>query len=105
MGVAAYSAATTSTISSVKASPGTVYSMTLHNTQNAISYVQIFDSLSTSVTVGTTPPTYSIGIPANGTVSWTCTRGIPHGTGISVASTTTRTGSSSATVNVNLEYK
>lgn len=64
-----------------------------HNPNSAVSYLQVFDVASGSVTVGTTAPTYVIGIPANGTANIEYSLGIKHATALTVAATTTATGS------------
>lgn len=65
------------------------------NTANAAaSYLQIFDANSTSaVIVGTTAPTLSLPIPANGSANMALLDGIKFLNGIVIAFTTTRAGS------------
>jgi hypothetical protein len=55
--------------------------------------------------IGTTAPTFSIGIPASGGVTVNWDKGIAFGTAISFGCTTTRTGSTGATCDVNFFYK
>lgn len=95
-----------STATQVKSIGGQIYGWHFHNPNAAISYVQFFNTAVGSVTVGTTPPIYSIGIPANGTSQVELPMGLPHSTAIVVAATTTRTGGTApgSTVDVNVFY-
>ena len=79
------------------------------NTANAaVSYVQIFDAPTTSaVTLGTTAPKLSFAIPANGSANLHLgTDGIRFLTGVVIAVTTTRAGSTgpASTVDYNVWY-
>jgi hypothetical protein len=93
------------TATAIKASAGQLYGYHLFNTTAAVAYVQIFNVASGSVTVGTTAPTISIGIPASGGVTVNFDKGVAFGTAISFACTTTRTGATGATCDVNFFYK
>lgn len=93
------------TATAIKASAGQLYGYHLFNTTAAVAYVQIFNVASGSVTVGTTAPTISIGIPASGGVTVNFDKGIAFATAISFACTTTRAGASGATCDVNFFYK
>jgi len=93
------------TATAIKASAGQLYGYHLFNTTAAVAYVQIFNVATGSVTLGTTAPTMSIGIPASGGVTVNFDKGIAFSTAISFACTTTRTGSSGATCDVNFFYK
>ena len=93
------------TATAIKASAGQLYGYHLFNTTAAVAYVQIFNVASGSVTLGTTSPTLSIGIPASGGVTVNFDKGIAFSTAISFACTTTRTGSTGATCDVNFFYK
>jgi hypothetical protein len=92
----------------VKGSAGQVYGWSILNTTSAIAYCQVFNLASASVTVGTTTPDYVIPIPANGTTgagnNILGEIGIAHGTGITIACTTTRTGSTNAACDVLFFY-
>lgn len=75
------------------------------NTTGAVAYLQLFELPSGSVTVGTTAPTLSFGIPASGQLSVTFEHGLQlTGTGLTAAGTTTRTGSTGAAIDINLVY-
>lgn len=93
------------TATAIKASAGQLYGYHLFNTTAAVAYVQIFNVAAGSVTLGTTAPTFSIGIPASGGVTVNWDKGIAFGTAISFGCTTTRTGSTGATCDVNFFYK
>lgn len=110
-GASMYSANVTTTAASVDASPGQIYWYYIGNTNSSACYLQVFDVASGSVTVGTTTPTLSLMIPASsssvgGANSGTFV-GLAFSTAISIASTTTRTGSSACTngLDVNIGYK
>jgi hypothetical protein len=85
--------ALTSTAVAVKASAGKLHGYILHNPSAATTFIQVWNIAVGSVTVGTTAPTYVIPIPsgASANVSWE--KGVTHSTAITVAATTTATGS------------
>lgn len=93
------------TATAIKASAGQLYGYHLFNTTAAVAYVQIFNVAAASVTLNTTVPTFSIGIPASGGVTVNWDKGIAFSTAISYACTTTRTGLTGATCDVNFFYK
>lgn len=87
---------------------GTAWLYAVHaiNTTGDTAYLQIFNKPSASVTLGTTAPSWVLRIP--GTSSITIAFPTPislGGTGLSVAGTTTATGSTEATLSVSLGYK
>lgn len=92
----------------VKGSSGNVYGWSVMNTTAAIAYVQVFNKLSANVTLGVTVPDWVIPVPANGTTGAGSNGWIPvsilHATGITIACTTTRTGSSTAACDVLMFY-
>ena len=99
----------TVTASSTKAdvttdAKSTIYSVHISNTTAATAYLQVFDLQSGSVTVGSTAPTYAFGVPAGGVANLHFGRPIEHSTGFTIASTTTRTGSSTAAQEVTIIY-
>lgn len=76
------------------------------NTTAAVAYLQIFNKDGDDVTVGTTAPTLSIGVPASGVLSLLLSHGQKlRGQGLTLAGTTTRTGSTGAALDVNLGYE
>lgn len=77
----------------VKASAGKLYGWMVHNPSAATAYIQVWDVASGSITVGTTPPTYTIPLPAGASANVMSERGVSHATAINIAATTTPTGS------------
>ena len=82
----------------VKASAGTLYGFIIENAQNAITFVQLFDAASGSVTLGTNKPDLEIAVAANGGSGATMYAlplpavGWPFGTALTIAATTTSGG-------------
>lgn len=103
-GHSVYPASLGNTVTSIKGSAGQVYGYDLHNPNAAISYVQFFNAATGSVTLGTTAPFMSVGIPANSRAALEIPAGVAFSTAISVAATTTRTGSTapSSPVDINI---
>lgn len=82
------------TVTAVKASSGQVGMIQCYNPNSSQVYIQIFDAATTGVTLGTTPPKLSIAIGATSTGGFILSApGIGFSTAISVAATTTATGS------------
>lgn len=78
------------------------------NANTSTAYVQFFNTQASGVTLGTTPPVYSLGIPALGAANVAPGMvGIAHATAISIAITTSRAGSTNtaSTVDYNLWFK
>lgn len=101
-----YSGSIGATVTSVKSSAGTLGAYYIYNANTSVVYVQIFDLATGSVTLGTTAPKWSIGIPASGAANLEFVNGLKFSTAITIAVTTTRAGSTapSSTVDVNLAY-
>jgi hypothetical protein len=97
----------TNTATSLKASAGQVYGWYFYNPNATVAYVQFFNTLVGSVTVGTTAPVYSLGIPATSGANVELSNGIAHSTAIVIAITTTRAGSTApgSSVDYNIYYK
>lgn len=80
--------------------------LTFLNTTAAVAYLQIFNLASGSVTLGTTPPTLSIGVPASAAL----VLALPEegwqlgGDGLSCAGTTLRTNAVAAQLDVNIGW-
>ena len=98
-----YSASVTGTKAQVSAVPVDIGAYHLLNNIAGITYLQVFYKLAADVTVGTTVPDIVIPLPASGGATlnfegkgWR-TRGP-----LTLAATTSRTGSSTATVDVTL---
>ncbi len=83
-------AAVLATPLAVKTSAGRIYGYHLHNPNTAVSYVHLYNATTANVTVGTTTPAVSLGIPANASLDLSSAVALlPFGTAISVAATTT----------------
>jgi hypothetical protein len=100
----------TTTVTTVKSSAGELGAYHCLNPNTSSAYVQIFDTAGT-VTLGTTTPVLSLGIPASsngpggGNLEWTV--GIHFANAIKVAVTATATGSTapSTALDCNFAYK
>jgi hypothetical protein len=90
----------------IKGSAGQVYGWYFYNPNASVAYVQFFNTAAAGVTLGTTPPVYSLGIPATSGANVMSDIGIPHSTAICIAVTTTRAGSTGpgSTVDYNIYY-
>lgn len=87
------SASITNTVVSVKSSAGQLGGYRLYNPNASVEYVQVFNLATGSVALGTTTPTYFFSIPPGATANVEFANGIAHSTAISIAATTTATGS------------
>lgn len=99
------------TVVQVKAGVGFIYALKLLNKTAAVAYLQIFDLLAASVTIGTTPPKWTIPLAANESTTIPLPFPIELGrlndgiAGVSVAGTTTPTGSTGAAISVAAAYQ
>lgn len=86
----------------VQATPGRIWGYHLLNTTAALAYLQIFNKAAANVTLGTDTPDWVIPLAANGSaiVPPIGTLIARHGVAITIAGTTTRTGSTGAAVDV-----
>ena len=77
------------------------------NTTAAVAYLQVFNAPAASVTLGTTAPTMSIGLPASSAMVFPVPESGIYmgGGGLSMAGTTTRTGSTGAPLDINVGYE
>ncbi|HEV2178344.1 MAG TPA: hypothetical protein VGU20_31105 [Stellaceae bacterium] len=101
-----YSGSIAATVTAVKTSAGTLGAYYIDNPNASMAYVQIFDAAVASVTLGTTAPKWSIGIPASGAANLEFVNGLKFSTAITIAVTTTRAGSTGpgSTVDINIAY-
>ena len=100
-----YTAQATSTKAEVTDDPNSeVWGFSISNGTAALAYLQVFDLDADAVTVGSTAPTYAIGVPAGEAICVVFPKQIIHQTGFTIASTTTRTGSSNAAQEVTIFY-
>lgn len=96
----------------VKGSAGQIYWITAYNVSASLLYLQVFNNTAASVTVGTTAPDMVFPIPTQGDTNGagfvlSVPNGIAMGTGITLAATTTATGSTGPGANeclVNVGY-
>lgn len=99
----------------VKATQGQLYSLSLTNTTAATAYLQVFCKPSASVTLGTTVPDFAIRLKTNAGAgderdvvyplgACSLTAAGAGGTGITIAGTTTATGSTGAAISVMASY-
>jgi hypothetical protein len=95
------------TKTAIKASAGQIYGWYFYNANASVAYVQIFNLGTGSVTLGTTAPDLAFGIPASSGANVEISNGIAFSTAITIAVTTTRTGSTGpgSTVDYNIFYK
>lgn len=97
---------TATVVSVVSSQPAHLAYIYCYNPSGAAAYLQIFDvATAAGVTIGVTSPKLSLGIPtlqASGFGPGVV--GVQFKNGIQVASTTTATGSSTATMNCNAAY-
>ena len=76
----------------VKASAGKVYGYYIYNPEAAVTFVHFYNDVIANVTVGTTPPQFTLAIPAGAAANLMSDIGITFGTAITVAATTTAGG-------------
>lgn len=103
-GLSMYSASTGATATSAKSSPGQLYGWFIYNSNSSVAYVQFFDLATGSVTLGTTSPKFSIGIPAGSGANVFSDTGLAFATAITYACTTTRSGSTAPTNTVDVNF-
>jgi hypothetical protein len=98
--------ALSTTVQTVKGSAGTLGGYFIYNPNATVTYVQIFD-VSGAVTLGTTAPTLSLGIPAASAANLEKALGSNFANAIKIAATTTRAGSTApgTGLDVNFDYK
>ncbi len=89
--------ALTNTATAVKAAAGQFGGYMFYNPNSTVIYIQVFNVASGSVTLGTTTPTYVVPIPAAAAANIEFANGIAHSTAITIAATTTATGSAAPT--------
>jgi hypothetical protein len=93
------------TLTLIKSSQAELGGWFIFNPNATTAYLQLFNAASTgAVTLGTTAPTLSLGIPAGGGANLASPNGIQFSSGIVIAATTTRAGSTgpASTVDYNL---
>lgn len=89
--------ALTNTVASIKSSAGQVGGWMFYNPNTSAVYIQVYNAVSGSVTVGTTTAAYVLALPPGAAANVEYANGITHSTAISAAATTTATGSTAPT--------
>lgn len=101
-----FSANVTNSATAADSNPGTLYGWYIGNTNTSNCYLQIFNLATGSVSLGSTAPKFSFLIPASssssGGANALSSMGIQFSTAITVAATTTRTGSTACTNGLDL---
>lgn len=103
-----FNAALLATKQSVKTIAGRLYGWHIQNPNGADAWVQFYDALTANVTVGTTPPTWSIWVPALSAIDDPdFSIAIEFNTGLVIAATTTATGAAAPAIGLvtNLFYR
>lgn len=95
------------TVRSIKTSQAKLYGWVVHNPNGAVSWLQVFDRPSTQVMLGTTPPALTVKVGADGSVVQEQVNPVNMSAGLSIAATTTETGSTAPTtgLSVSVLYK
>ncbi len=96
-------AAQTTTVQTVKGSAGKLLGWYLYNPNSSVAYVQIFD-VSGAVTLGTTAPDLTLGIPAGSAANLMDAVGLDFANAIKIACTTTATGSSAPSTGLDCNF-
>lgn len=92
-------------VQTVKASTAILCGYQILNTSGGVCYLQMFDTTG-AVTLGTTTPSQSLGWPAGSAANIPATQpGISFTSGLKIAATTTRSGSTPCNIDVNIWYK
>ena len=98
------SGTTASSLIAVKTSAGTIYGIYLFNgSTTANTYLQIWNLATGSITIGTTAPLYSFGVPYGGGAYIPFPEPLALSTAITIAATTTRAGSTYATTGLDYD--
>jgi len=94
------------TKTAIKTTAGALYGWYFYNSNSAVAYVQLFANTVAGVTLGTTAPTMSLGIPPGSAANMAFDTGVSYATAITIAITTTRAGATGPTntVDYNIYY-
>jgi hypothetical protein len=94
------------TKTAIKTSAGAVFGWYFYNSNSSVVYVQMFANTVAGVTLGTTAPTMSLGIPPGSAANMAFDTGVTYATAITIAITTTRAGATGPTntVDYNVFY-
>jgi hypothetical protein len=94
--------AQTTTKKVVKASPGTFGGYYAYNPNASVAYIQVFDAASASVTLGSTAPDLVFAIPPTSAANLEITNGVNMANAMTLACTTTATGSTAPSTGLDL---
>lgn len=81
--------ALTNSAQAIKASAGQLYGWLIYNPNDEVSFVNVYNATSGSVTVGTTVPLFHFPVPAGAAANLSGAHGIAFGTAISASATKT----------------
>lgn len=97
----------TNAVTAVKTSAGNLYGWYIFNSNSTLVYCQFFNATTGNVTLGSTSPFMAFGIPAGLGANVLSNTPIAFSTAISIAFTTTRSGSTapSNTIDYNFFYE
>lgn len=104
-GLTYFNDAVAGTKQALKASPALLWTLKLVNTTAAAAYLQFHDKAAADVTVGTTTPKFCVRLAANESVTIPLERPIQFLTAVTIAGTTTATGSTGAAISVLAVYE
>ena len=95
-----------STLTAIKTTNAKMFGYYIFNSNSSTVYMQVFDDTTANITLGTTSPKLSLGIPAGAGANLISTNGITFANAITIAFTTTRSGSTAPTntVDYNIFY-
>ena len=93
--------AQTTTVRTVKTSSGSLKGWFVTNPNSSLAYVQFFDTAS-AITLGTTTPTFVLGIPATAAANLLVDDGITLSLGLKLACTTTASGNTAPSTGLDL---
>jgi hypothetical protein len=94
-----------STVRAVSSNPAHIVGLKIVNTTGAAAYLQVFAKPATSVTLGSDTPDFCIPLVADESIFLPMPGVLPSGsTGLSIAGTTTATGSTAAVLKVTVLY-
>lgn len=99
-----YTAALSSTKTAIDASAGNLYGYHIYNPNSVVIYIQCFNLASASVTVGSTTPSFVIVVPAGGWADSSYPVPITFSTALTVAATTTASGSGAPTTGLTANF-
>ena len=105
IGIFPASGSVNAVVTNLVQTPAQLYGWYIYNSNASVAYCQIFNAIAANVTLGTTPPILSLGIPASGAANLiNSSMGISFTTAISFAFTTTRSGNTGNASSVDYNF-